>query len=241
MLGGIWMEAMVAEMLGFTPQLHDGMEMDREEMEKYRVPASRVEEWFHDRHGLEYQPVLCWPHVDLPEETKAEGHPDFIQLDDRGSPHIIDLKTTEYPTEELLNKLLHSIQMCAYMAAYERERLEPPRLSIVLASRLEQPHPVEYNKNGTVSLSGQNSDHASLLEAVQLMGDKADDRHWALAYKAPTWQPMLVGTLEPAECHELAKIGTIFLSGCWVNRGCGGWTSTARGQRDGASNGWAGR
>jgi hypothetical protein len=43
------------------------------------------------------------------------------------------------------------------------------------------------------------------------MGDRADDRHWAMVYKAPVWNPVMIGTLEPEECAELAKIGAIFL------------------------------
>lgn len=207
MLGGIWMEAAVAMQLGFDPWLPEGLVMDESEIAKYDLQSRRVVEWFGGVEDISYQPALSWPYRDI-FNRKAEGHPDFASLRNHW---LIDLKTTEYPTEELLNKLLHSVQMAAYCAAYDHNFNEDCKLSIILASRLECPDPVKFNKDGSVSLSGQNADHAALLEAVTLMGEKADDRHWALAYKAPVWNPLMVGTLEPEECHELAKIGAIFL------------------------------
>jgi hypothetical protein len=214
MLGGIFMEATVASIMGFEPQVPDGIEFTRDDYDKYYTQATRVVEWFGGTGNVAYQPALAWPwakgrivdgiEIEAPE---SEGHPDFI-ID---SGWIVDLKTTDYPTEELLNKLLHSIQMCAYMAAFERMYERSPSLSIVLASRLEQPDPVKFNKDGSVSLSGQNADSASLRDAVELMGDKADDRHWAMVFKAPVWNPIMVGSLGCDECHELAKVGTLFL------------------------------
>jgi|GEM_PF-4408027 len=210
MLGGIWMEANVAIKMGFEPWLPDGLGMDMEEIARYDLQADRVVECLDGIPGLEYQPVLSWPwgSDEIVSVRQAEGHPDFLASVEH---EIIDLKTTEYPTEELLNRLLHSIQMCSYIAAYECEHGVMPSLQIILASRLVEPEPVLFNKNGTVSLSGQNADHASLLEAVSLMGDKADERHWAMVYKAPVWCPIMVGTLDVDECRELARIGTIFL------------------------------
>lgn len=210
MLGGIHMEALVAERLGFTPWLPDGVEFTDAERELYDVPAQRAVEVLKDDVGLLYQPALCWPWqpgtiVDVPE---AEGHPDFILFDE---DHIIDLKTTEYPSDDLLQKLLRSVQMACYMAAYKRQYDRDPMLSIILASRLVAPHPVAFNKNGDVSLSGQKADYAALQEAVTLMGDRADDRHFALVYKAPVWNPILVDSLPKEKCAELAKVGEIFL------------------------------
>jgi len=213
MLGGIHMEAAVATKLDFdpTPWLHEGVTFGEEEMNLYDTQASRVVDILKEEpfSGLVYQPALVWP--DDGEDghgPRAEGHPDFIEfLDD----HIVDLKTTEYPTEELLKKYLYSIQMVCYMAAYMRKYERAPKLSIILASRLIQPDPVKFNKDGTVSLSGQNAEHYALKEAVELMGGKADERHWALVYKAPVWNPVMVGTLDKEECAELAKVGSIFL------------------------------
>lgn len=207
MLGGVWMEAAVATMLGFTPWLPEGLAMDEEEMAKYAVPAARVAEILKEEPyaGLVYQPALAWPQASEPE---AEGHPDFIEWTD---DHIIDLKTTEYPTEEMLEKLLHSVQMVSYMAAYKRQYERIPKLTILLASRLAEPRPVAFNKNGDVSLSGQTGCHEALRSAVELMGDRADDRHWKLVYSAPSWKPLMIGSLDQAECEELAKVGEIFL------------------------------
>jgi hypothetical protein len=210
MLGGIFMEAVVAAKLGFAPWLPDGIEMDEQIFSQYDLQANRVIDLIRCEN-LVYQPEFPWP---SDQDARAEGHPDFCIFPDFENGvdgHIIDLKTTEYPTEELLQKLIHSIQMCAYIAAYERLYAKPPKLSIILASRLVEPESVSFNKNGTVSLSGQNADYAQLKEAVELMGEKADDRHWALVYKAPVWNPVIQGTIEADECHELAKIGTILL------------------------------
>ena len=207
MLGGIFMEAAVAIKLGFSPWMPDGLVWSQDDINKYDLQAGRVADWFGSENDrIEYQPQLYWP-VALPLQAQAEGHPDFMI----GDNHLVDLKTTDYPNEELLNKLLHSVQMCAYMAAFERQQGTAPSLSIILASRLEQPDPVKFNKDGSVSLSGQNADSTSLREAVELMGEKADDRHWAMVYKAPVWNPMMVGSLTSDECHELAKVGAIFL------------------------------
>ena len=207
MLGGILCEAAVATKLGFEPWLPEGVTFTEEDMPAWDAQAERVAEVLRAFPGIQYQPALAWPSSDL-FQRQAEGHPDFGDLVNH---HLLDLKTTEYPTEELLEKYLYSVQMCAYMAAYKRQFTTPPRLTIILASRLVEPDPVQFNKNGTVSLSGQNADHASLMEAVTAMGDKADDRHWAMVYKAPVWNPVIVGTLEPEECLELAKVGEIFL------------------------------
>lgn len=217
MLGGIHMEAAVATKLDFAPWLPEGVTFGEDEMNQYDTQANRVVDILKEEPfaGLVYQPALAWPWakgrwVDGQEtaEPRAEGHPDFIEfLDD----HIVDLKTTEYPTEEWLKKYLYSIQMVCYMAAYQRMYERPPKLSIILASRLVQPDPVKFNKDGTVSLSGQNAEHYALKEAVELMGSKADDRHWAMVYKAPVWNPVMVGTLDKEECAELAKVGEIFL------------------------------
>lgn len=219
MLGGVLCEAIVAERLGFTPWLPDGVEFTDAERSQYalqaQIAASAIMALNPNGLDIHYQPPLAWPYakgryVDGVEtaEARAEGHPDFLIHADR---HIIDLKTTEYPTEEWVNKLLHSIQMCAYMAAYARQYGVVPKLSIVLASRLETPDPVKFNKDGSVSLSGQNADHHSLMEAVTMMGEKADDRHWAMVYKAPVWNPVITGTLEQDECEQLASVGAIFL------------------------------
>ena len=207
MLGGIFMEAAVAIKLGFTPWMPDGLEWSQDDINKYDLQAARVASWFGEFEALnlEYQPQLYWPEA-YPLQL-AEGHPDFMATGN----WLIDLKTTDYPNVELLDKLLHSIQMCAYMAAYERMHNAAPTLSIILASRLERPDPVKFNKDGSVSLSGQNADSASLRDAVELMGEKADDRHWAMVYKAPVWNPLMVGSLTSDECHELAKVGAIFL------------------------------
>jgi len=207
MVGGILMEAAVAIKLGFHPWMPDGLEWSQEDIDKYELQADRVVDWLGEFEAinLEYQPELYWP--ETTPNRLAEGHPDFKAVGD----WLIDLKTTDYPNEELLHKLLHSVQMCAYMAAYERMYNTPPKLSIVLASRLERPDPVKFNKDGSVSLSGQNADSNALREAVELMGEKADDRHWAMVYKAPVWNPLMVGSLTSDECHELAKVGAIFL------------------------------
>jgi hypothetical protein len=219
MLGGIHMEAAVATKLDFDPLpwLHAGVTFGEDEMNQYDTQANRVVDILKEEPfaGLVYQPALSWPwakgrYVDG-QETEialAEGHPDFIEWLDA---HIVDLKTTDFPTEEKLNTLLHSIQMAAYCAAYIRAYEVAPKLSIILASRLVEPEPVKFNKNGSVSLTGQNTDHFRLKEAVELMGSDADDRHWALVYKAPVWNPIMVGTLNPAQCVEMAKIGEIFL------------------------------
>ena len=210
MLAGVFMEACVALKLGFDPWLPDGVTMGAEEIATYDVQAQRAADHLRGEN-LVYQPSFPWPHD---TDVRAEGHPDFAVFPDFASGiegHLIDLKTTEYPTEELLEKLLHSIQMCAYMAAYMRMYKRPPKLSIILASRLVEPEPVKFNKNGDVSLSDQHADYASLQQAVELMGERADDRHWAMVYKAPVWNPVMIGTLEPEECAELAKIGAIFL------------------------------
>ncbi len=218
MLGGIWMEAAIAVMLGFQPWLPETLPFDQAEVDRYAIPAARVADILKEEPytGLVYQPALAWPYaygymhptLGLIEATEAEGHPDFIEW---VNDHIIDLKTTEYPTEEMLDKLLHSVQMACYMAAYKRQYERIPRLTILLASRLDEPHPVAFNKNGDVSLSGQKGCHADLMRAVELMGERADDRHWKLVYSAPSWNPLLIGTLEPEECAELAKVGEIFL------------------------------
>ena len=205
MLGGIHMEACVAELLGFQPWLPDDVEFTSDDREKYREQAVRAAAAINDFGPMIYQPTLPWPSKD---DAMAEGHPDFMAIH---CHHVIDLKTTEYPTDEMLDKLLHSVQMCAYMAAYKRSQSMYPELSIVLASRLVAPEPVKFNKDGSVSLSGQNADHASLAEAVELMGEKADDRHWNLVFKAPVWAPVLSGTLSCEECELLAKVGEIFL------------------------------
>jgi hypothetical protein len=207
MLGGVWMEAAVALKLGFQPWLPDTLPFDQAEVDRYAIPAGRVVDVLAEEPyaGLVYQPALVWPSV---ESAEAEGHPDFIEwVDD----HIIDLKTTEYPTEEMLDKLLHSVQMVCYMAAYRRQYERVPKLSILLASRLDEPHPVMFNKNGTVALSGQKACHDALRSAVELMGEQADDRHWKLVYSAPTWNPLLIGSLDKDECEHLAKVGEIFL------------------------------
>ncbi len=203
MIGGIMMEAAVATKLDFEPWLPDGMTFGEDEMNQYDTQANRVVDILKEEPfaGLVYQPALKWG-------DEAEGHPDFIEWLDS---HIVDLKTTEYPTEEKLNTLLHSIQMAAYCAAFMREFEKAPKLSIILASRLVEPEPVKFNKNGSVSLTGQNADHFKLKEAVELMGGDADDRHWALVYRAPIWAPVLVGTLNPEQCTEMAKVGEIFL------------------------------
>jgi hypothetical protein len=213
MLGGIHMEAAVATKLDFDPLpwLHEGVTFGEDEMNQYDTQANRVVDILREEPfaGLVYQPALCWPRpVSIDPGPEAEGHPDFIEWLDN---HIVDLKTTNYPTEEKLNTLLHSIQMAAYCAAYIREFVTPPKLSIILASRLVAPEPVKFNKNGSVSLTGQDADHFALKEAVELMGGDADDRHWALVYKAPVWNPIMVGTLNPAQCAEMAKVGEIFL------------------------------
>lgn len=207
MLAGIHMEAAVTEMIGFQPWLPDGVEFTQIEREAYEVQARRVADILSNEPyaGLLYQPSLFWPSS---EEPEAEGHPDFCEFEES---HIVDLKTTEYPTEAKLEAQLHSVQMAAYCAAHIRQYDVAPKLTIILASRLEAPHPVAFNKNGDVSLSGQRSDYLSLREAVELMGDRADDRHWNMVYKAPVWTPMLIGTLDRAECVELAKVGEIFL------------------------------
>jgi hypothetical protein len=221
MLTGVFMEAVVAEQLGFQPWLPEGIELTDVERKQYFIQARRVSTYlngpgrFTMDSALVYQPPLSWPwakgrwvdghEIEAPE---AEGHPDFGLI---GDSHLIDLKTTEYPTEEWVDKYLHSVQMCAYMAAFQRMYERPCKLTIILASRLEEPDPVKFNKDGTVSLSGQNADHHSLMEAVRLMGDKADDRHHAMAFKAPVWEPMIVKSLEPEQCAELAKVGSIFL------------------------------
>lgn len=214
MLGGVWMEAVVAEQLGFTPYVPEGHEFTQEIRDQYTVQAKRVSDdlkyrWEgEDEHPLTYQPALCWPTKPTSGEPRAEGHPDFGFLTDH---HLLDLKTTEYPTEEWCDKYLHSVQMCAYMAAYLRQYNEPCKLTIILASRLVQPDPVKFNKDGSVSLSGQNADHASLTEAVRLMGDKADERHHAMAFKAPVWEPVIIKTLSYGKCEALAEVGAIFL------------------------------
>jgi hypothetical protein len=220
MIAGIHMEAAVATKLDFSPWLPEGVTFGEEEMNQYDTQANRVVDILKEEPftGLVYQPALAWPWAKgrspwegEPDarEPLAEGHPDFCEfLDD----HIVDLKTTEYPTEEKLKMYLYSIQMACYMAAYLRMYERPPKLSIILASRLVQPDPVKFNKDGTVSLSGQNAEHYALKEAVELMGSKADDRHWTLVYKAPVWNPVMVGTLEKEECAELAKVGSIFLN-----------------------------
>lgn len=207
MLGGIFLEAAVAELLGFPLQLPEGVEFTQVEREEYEVQAGRCAQVLNEEPymGLLYQPALVWPSV---EDPLAEGHPDFCEFSD---DHIVDLKSTEYPTEDKLYMHLHSVQMAAYCAAYKRNYDRSPKLTIILASRLEAPHPVSFNKNGDVSLSGQKGDYMALKEAVELMGDRADERHWAMVYKAPVWTPMLIGTLEHEECDELAKVGEIFL------------------------------
>lgn len=209
MVGGIHMEAVVAIQLGLQPWLPDGMEMDETITNAYWKQAYRVSPYLAElstrfEQPLVYQPVLEWSRG----ETGAEGHPDFGLL---GEDHLLDLKTTEYPTEEWCDKYLYSIQMCAYMAAYLRQYGRPCQLTIMLASRLVEPDPVKFNKDGSVSLSGQNADHASLMEAVRLMGDKADDRHHAMAFKAPVWDPFIAKTLPREKCKALAEIGAIFL------------------------------
>lgn len=208
MLGGIWMEAVVAERLGFTPWLLDGLTLTDAERQQYDIPAQRVVEALQEERftGLLYQPELFWPEPTT--EAQACGHPDFVVWDD---DHIVDLKTTEFPTEELLDKYLHSVQMVAYMAAYKRNIHNIPKLTIVLASRMAEPEPVKFNKDGSVSLTGQKCEYAKLKEAVDLMGEKANERHYAMVYKAPVWNPILVKTIEKEQCEQLAKVGEIFL------------------------------
>ena len=205
MLAGVHIEACVAELLGFSPWLPDGVTFTTDDRQMYLTQASRAVEVLKEFGPFVYQPSLAWPNA---VDPLAEGHPDFIAIH---THHIVDLKTTDYPTEEMLDKLLHSVQMCAYMAAYYRYNNMWPKLSIVLASRLAEPAPVKFNKDGTVALSGQTADHAALAEAVELMGDKADDRHWNLVFKAPVWEPVLSATLDEQQCEQLAKVGEIFL------------------------------
>lgn len=204
MLGGIFCEGIAAERLGFTPWLPDGIEITDTERELYDVPVNRILTALSEYHVLSYQPELFYPSIENP---LACGHPDFAVLED---DHIIDLKTTTYPTEEMLDKLLHSIQMVAYMHAYIQNYGRSPKLTIVYASRMAEPDPVSFNKNGSVSLSGQSADYESLKEAVTLM-DNADERHWAMVYKAPVWNPIMMKTIEREECEQLARVGEIFL------------------------------
>ena len=182
----------------------------------------------HMLKGGSWQGKLFYPNEEI---NLVEGHPDCLvtpeqALASKGKHGFADLKTTPLPTPAVAQCYAYSLQMATY-AHYFRNAFGvlPEVIRIVLSSTQFEEAPVNYNKDGSISMQ-QECGKFRLQEAVATFiqqtndkiaagtkkGDKWEpEKYEALVGKTPLWSPIVIAELGPTEIEAVADVGRIFV------------------------------